>query len=192
MQGVDAEECVRICCWRSGCRARSRAGPPRRATRPRRPSTTDQDVRCPSLPPLGRTVEVRVPLGGTPSTDLSLASAPRINPPGAAPAAGSGRSAVAGSKSSDGRVHAVAQAGRARAVVEDVAEVRAARAAVDLDRGASRSAVLLRRDAPVLDHVVEARPARAGLELRARVEQRRRRTRRSGTCRRRGGPSTCR
>ena len=71
-------------------------------------------------------------------------------------------------------VHAVAQAGRARAVVEDVAEVRAAGRAVQPRCGAcssDRSSCVLTRSG--LDHVEEARPARAGLELRARVEQRR-------------------
>src|SRR5688572_13298304 len=71
------------------------------------------------------------------------------------------------------RVHAIAEAGWARPVVEQVAEVRAAVRALRLDPAHAEGPVLVRRDPVVIDHVVEARPARAGLELRTRVEQRR-------------------
>src|SRR6185436_20864073 len=70
-------------------------------------------------------------------------------------------------------VHAVAQARRAGPVVEDVAEMRPAVRACRLDPAHEQGVVFARCDAPLLDRVVEARPARAGLELRAGVEQRR-------------------
>src|SRR5262249_42529126 len=70
------------------------------------------------------------------------------------------------------RVHAVAQAGRRRAVVEDVAEVRAAAAALDLDAREAEQVVLLGVDQLLAQRRPEARPAGAGVELGGRREQR--------------------
>src|SRR4051794_16749830 len=61
-------------------------------------------------------------------------------------------------------VHAVAQAGGLRAIIEDVAEMAAAAAAVDLGAQHAESAVLGLADR-VVERLVEARPAGATLEF---------------------------
>src|ERR1700744_1928551 len=61
-------------------------------------------------------------------------------------------------------VHAVAQACRLRAGVEDVAEMAAATAAMDLGAQHAEGAVLRLADR-VLKRLIEARPAGAALEL---------------------------
>src|SRR5262249_14129085 len=68
-------------------------------------------------------------------------------------------------------VHAIAQAGRLRAVVEDVAEVAAAAAAMHFGAGHAEGAVLGGADR-ILQRLVEARPASAALELGVGGEQR--------------------
>src|SRR5262249_56928312 len=68
-------------------------------------------------------------------------------------------------------VHAVAQPGGARAVVEDVAQVAAAAAAVDL-RADHEEAAIGRRADGSLDRLIAAGPARAAVELRVRGEER--------------------
>src|SRR5262249_54348926 len=68
-------------------------------------------------------------------------------------------------------VHAVALAGRLRAVVEDVAEMSAAAAAVHL--GARNDhAVIVRRTHGALDRRVEARPAGTAVEFGLRLVER--------------------
>src|ERR1700676_3557435 len=67
-------------------------------------------------------------------------------------------------------VHAVAQAGRLRAIVEDVAEMAAAAAAVNFGPQHAKSAVFGFADG-ILERLVTARPAGAALELRLRREQ---------------------
>src|SRR5919201_3178071 len=71
-----------------------------------------------------------------------------------------------------GGVDAVPRAGRARAVREEVAEMRSAVPADDLGPAHPVRNVLARPHPPALDDVIEARPPRARLELRRRVEQR--------------------
>src|SRR5687768_2653733 len=71
-------------------------------------------------------------------------------------------------------VDAVAQAGRLGTVGEHVAQVAAAAVAEDLGARREEAAVHLLGDATRLDGLVEAGPARAGLELRPRAEERRR------------------
>src|SRR5690606_16665946 len=63
------------------------------------------------------------------------------------------------------RVHAVALAGRLRAVVEDVAEVAVAAGAARLDPHHAVRAVFEEPDPVRRDGLPEARPARAGLVL---------------------------
>src|ERR1700722_6406066 len=92
-----------------------------------------------------------------------------------------GRATIAGQTSGRGRrsrmkhqrktVHAVAQAGRLRPVVEDVAEMAAAAAAVNFGAQHPEGAVLSLADG-VLQRLIEARPAGAALEFRLRGEQR--------------------
>src|ERR1700686_5251601 len=93
-----------------------------------------------------------------------------------------GRATIAGAKASGCRwcsrmkcqrkaVHAVAQAGRLRPIVEDVAEVAAAAAAVDFGPQHSEGTVFGLADR-VLQRLIEARPAGAALEFRLRGEQR--------------------
>ena len=69
------------------------------------------------------------------------------------------------------RIHAVAQAGRRRPVVEDVAQVGIAAAAQRLDANHAEAAVLALHDVGGGDRLPEARPAGAGIELGGRVEQ---------------------
>src|SRR5512147_657122 len=69
------------------------------------------------------------------------------------------------------RVHAVAQAGRARPVVEDVPQVPLAAGAVHLGADREEGLVDLRLDVGRIDGLVEARPAGAGLELGGGVEE---------------------
>src|SRR5205085_8438738 len=68
-------------------------------------------------------------------------------------------------------VHAVAQSGRLRPVVEDVPEVAAAAAAVDFGPQHAEGAVFGLADG-VIERLIEARPAGAALELGLRGEQR--------------------
>src|SRR6185437_11542760 len=68
-------------------------------------------------------------------------------------------------------IHAVAQAGRLRAIVEDVAEMAAAAAAMHLGPRHAEGAVFGGRDG-VFERLVEARPARAALEFGVGREQR--------------------
>src|ERR1700726_3413021 len=68
-------------------------------------------------------------------------------------------------------VHAVAQAGRLRPIVEYVAEMAAAAAAVNFGPQHAKSAVFGFADG-VLERLVKARPAGAALELRFRREKR--------------------
>src|SRR6202035_4783860 len=92
-----------------------------------------------------------------------------------------GRATIAGPTSGRGRCsrmkhqrktsHAVAQAGRLRPVVEDVAEMAAAAAAVNFGAQHPEGAVLGLADG-VLQRLIEARPAGAALEFRLRGEQR--------------------
>src|SRR5438067_2992184 len=70
------------------------------------------------------------------------------------------------------RVDAIAQAGRVRAVREEVAQMSAAMAARDLGPPHPERIVFLRRDVALLDDVVEARPTRPRFELRPRIEER--------------------
>src|SRR5215471_11500897 len=63
------------------------------------------------------------------------------------------------------RIHAIAQVGRRRAVVEDMAEMRVARAAQDLDASHAVRGVSLRSDALLIERLPETRPACAGLEF---------------------------
>src|ERR1700733_14711715 len=68
-------------------------------------------------------------------------------------------------------VDAIAQMGRRRAVVEDVAEMAAAAVAMHL--GADHAVAAIGRGFDrAVDRIVEARPAGAALELRLRHEQR--------------------
>src|SRR6476620_1620369 len=68
-------------------------------------------------------------------------------------------------------VDAVAQAGRRRAVVEHVAEMTAAAAAMNLVAHHAEGAVGVFQHR-VLDRLVETRPARAAVELGCRIEER--------------------
>src|SRR5258707_15280281 len=68
-------------------------------------------------------------------------------------------------------VHAVAQAGRLRPIVEHVAEMAAATAAVNFGPQHPKSAVLGFADG-VFERLIKARPAGAALELGLRREQR--------------------
>src|SRR6202011_4379457 len=69
------------------------------------------------------------------------------------------------------RVDAVAQAGRLRAVVEDVAQVATAIAALHFGAAHAVAAVRFRLDGFLLGRGVEARPARTRVELLVRAEQ---------------------
>src|SRR2546428_9653138 len=71
-----------------------------------------------------------------------------------------------------GRVHAVALAGRRRPVVEDVPEVRVGVRGADLGARREEPAVLPLADVPGLERSREARPARPGLVLVERAEDR--------------------
>src|SRR5205823_6139070 len=68
-------------------------------------------------------------------------------------------------------VDAVAQAGRVRAVRKEVAQMSAAMAAGDFGAPHTQRVVFLCCDVAPLDDVVEPRPARPRLELRARAEK---------------------
>ena len=68
-------------------------------------------------------------------------------------------------------VHAIAQASRLRTVVEDVAEMSAAAATMDLGAQHAEGAVLGRADG-ILQRLVKTWPAGAALEFRLRREQR--------------------
>src|SRR5271163_2802005 len=68
-------------------------------------------------------------------------------------------------------VHAVAQSGRLRPVIEDVAEVTATAAAVDFGPQHAEGPVFGLADG-VIERLVEARPASAALELGLRGKQR--------------------
>src|SRR5579862_3916490 len=68
-------------------------------------------------------------------------------------------------------VHAIAQAGRLRPVVEDMAEMAGAARAVDLGAGHQQAPVTSLADRPG-KMIVEARPAGAAVELGRRGEQR--------------------
>src|SRR6266571_5338253 len=94
-----------------------------------------------------------------------------------------GRATIAGSKSLSGRrwrgrmedqckaVHAVTQAGRLRPVVENVAEMAAATAAVNFGAQHPEGAVFGLADG-VFKRLVKTRPAGAAFEFRLRGEQR--------------------
>src|SRR5260370_12189854 len=94
-----------------------------------------------------------------------------------------GRATIAGRKRVSGRrrrgrmkyqrkaVHAVAKAGRFRPVVEDVAEMAAAAAAVNFGPQHPKSTVFGLADG-VLERLIKTRPAGAALEFRFRGEQR--------------------
>src|SRR5690606_20743854 len=69
------------------------------------------------------------------------------------------------------RVDAIPQAGRLRAVGEDVAEMPAAFCAGDLDAVHAVAEVVVLFDLRAVDRVPEARPATAGVELRLRGEK---------------------
>ena len=71
-----------------------------------------------------------------------------------------------------GRVHAIAQAGRTRAVVEDVAEMGVALGASHLVARHPQAGVAVSLDVLLGDGLPEARPAGAGVELGRRREQR--------------------
>src|ERR1700681_3337683 len=68
-------------------------------------------------------------------------------------------------------IHAVAQAGRLRSIVEDVAEMAAAAAAVNFGPQDPESPVFGLADG-VVERLVKTRPAGAALEFRLRREQR--------------------
>jgi hypothetical protein len=68
-------------------------------------------------------------------------------------------------------IHAIPQPGRRRAVVEHVAQVTAAAAAQHFRALHEQTAVLTELDVLGDRGLVEARPAGAGVKLRARVEQ---------------------
>src|SRR6267143_1020886 len=94
-----------------------------------------------------------------------------------------GRATIAGRKRRSGRrwrrrmeyqrkaVHAVAQAGRLRPIVENVTEMAAAAAAVDFGSQHPEGAVFGLADG-VLERLIKTRPAGAALEFRLRGEQR--------------------
>ena len=69
-------------------------------------------------------------------------------------------------------VHAVTQAGRRRAVREDVAEVGVAAAAQHFGADVVHAPIRDGRDVFVVGRFQEARPAGAGIELRSRIEER--------------------
>src|SRR4051794_36875218 len=69
------------------------------------------------------------------------------------------------------RVHAVAQACRARAIIEDVAEMRGAAAAQHFVAHHAVARVALRLDVVFINGLVKTRPAGAGIELGVRAEQ---------------------
>src|SRR5260221_5204489 len=71
-----------------------------------------------------------------------------------------------------GRIQAVAQPRRLRAIGEDVAQVGVAAAANDLGPHHEMAFIGHERDAVVVERLPETRPAGAGLELGLRVEQR--------------------
>src|SRR5512143_335416 len=68
-------------------------------------------------------------------------------------------------------VHAVAQAGRRRTVVEHMAEMTAAAAAMNLLAHHAEGIVLVDQNR-ILDWLVEAWPARTAVELGLRIEER--------------------
>src|SRR5579871_3704837 len=68
-------------------------------------------------------------------------------------------------------VHAIAQAGRLRTVVKDVAEMAAAAPAMDFDALHSEGPVFVGPDG-ILERLIEARPAGGALEFRLGGEQR--------------------
>src|ERR1700730_12458538 len=68
-------------------------------------------------------------------------------------------------------VHAVAQAGRLRSIVENVAEMTAATAAVDFGAQHPKGAVFGLADG-IVERLITTRPAGAALEFRLRGEQR--------------------
>src|SRR5258706_9384442 len=70
------------------------------------------------------------------------------------------------------RVHAVAQTGRTRPIWEHVAQMGAAVAAPRLGAGHAVALVDLLLDCVGTERLEEARPARSGVELRLRREQR--------------------
>src|SRR5882757_10661816 len=94
-----------------------------------------------------------------------------------------GRATIAGRKRRSGRrwrcrmeyqrkaVHAVAQAGRLRPIVENVTEMAAAAAAVDFSPQHPEGAVFGLADR-ILKRLIKTRPAGAALELGLRREQR--------------------
>src|SRR5437016_2466469 len=69
------------------------------------------------------------------------------------------------------RVHAIAVAGRLRAVREHVPKVAAAAGARDLDTTHPKSTVFMQLHGAPLDRLPETRPAGPRLELRLRAEQ---------------------
>src|SRR4029077_14783579 len=81
------------------------------------------------------------------------------------------RLALGGDELHGSRVHAVAQPRRLRAVLEDVAEMAAAARADDLDPAHEPGVVDVLVDRLLVDGGPEARPARAGLELRVGAEE---------------------
>src|SRR6185436_2784070 len=83
-----------------------------------------------------------------------------------------GLEAVCGDEAQRRRVDAVAQAGRSRAVVEDVPEVRIAGAGPDLDTAHVVRGVALGRHVRLVDRLLEARPAGFRVELVERAEER--------------------
>ena len=101
-----------------------------------------------------------MPSGNSPSSSIDEAYA-----------AGAGSSVSSALEVERARVDAVAQAGRVRAVVEDMAEVAAARRAHDLGANHPVARVGLRDDAVERRRLEEARPAAARLELRVRAEE---------------------
>src|SRR6478735_5819823 len=68
-------------------------------------------------------------------------------------------------------VHAVAQAGRLRSIVENVTEMAAAAAAVDFGPRHPKGEVFSLADG-IIERLIETRPAGAALEFRLRGEQR--------------------
>src|SRR4051794_27157000 len=91
--------------------------------------------------------------------------------PGGATIAGSARRGRARTKYQCEAVDAVAQAGRFRSIVEDVAEVTAAATAMNFSPQHPKRAVLGFADC-ILERLIETRPTRAALELGLRGEQR--------------------
>src|SRR5206468_11457207 len=69
------------------------------------------------------------------------------------------------------RIHAVAQPGRLRTVIEEVAQMAPAACAVNLGPTHEQASILLDLDATRFDRLIEAGPTSTRLEFRRRVEE---------------------